>query len=203
MKAIKDLSHIHWAQWVSTRSHNAWMWITHITRFLKIITKYAALVFSLPTDSNWEESHPFQDVWSRCWSGTQRHITNQQSHRGDYCSPPCGLWEIQTFEGSKEFSGGAILHWSQSTQSVCVGVCNSYFTIHALPLQLTIQAFENDVIDTQLGIDIQIIDSNDNSPKFDPDRYEISIPESTKQGQCLLTISCYIHCYYEMVISIK
>lgn len=87
-------------------------------------------------------------------------------------------------------------------QSVCVGVCNSYFTIHALPLQLTFQAFENHVIDT-LGIEIQIIDSNDNSPKFDPDRYEISIPESTKQGQFLLTISCYIYCYYEMVISIK
>ncbi|XP_033181201.1 cadherin-like protein 26 [Mastacembelus armatus] len=57
-------------------------------------------------------------------------------------------------------------------------------------LRLTFQALdrESHVVDTRLGIEIVIIDSNDNSPKFDQDKYEISKDESTKQGTELITI---------------
>uniref|UniRef100_UPI0037E90618 cadherin-like protein 26 isoform X2 n=1 Tax=Semicossyphus pulcher TaxID=241346 RepID=UPI0037E90618 len=43
-------------------------------------------------------------------------------------------------------------------------------------------------VDTQLGIEILIIDSNDNAPKFVRDVYEVSIPESTKQGQAVTIV---------------
>ncbi|XP_029361392.1 B-cadherin-like [Echeneis naucrates] len=43
-------------------------------------------------------------------------------------------------------------------------------------------------IDTRLGIEIQIIDANDNAPKFDYDVYEVTVKESTLQGTVLTTI---------------
>ncbi|XP_035511826.1 cadherin-2-like [Morone saxatilis] len=55
---------------------------------------------------------------------------------------------------------------------------------------LTFQALdkESHLIETQLGIEITIIDSNDNPPKFDREKYEIWIKESTLQGTDLITI---------------
>ncbi|XP_040920169.1 cadherin-13 isoform X2 [Toxotes jaculatrix] len=57
-------------------------------------------------------------------------------------------------------------------------------------LKLVFQALdkESHVIDTQLGIEIQIIDSNDNPPKFDQELYEITIEESKSQGTGLIII---------------
>lgn len=57
-----------------------------------------------------------------------------------------------------------------------------------LLLQLVFQAMDREkhVIDTQLGIDIRIIDSNDNPPKFDREMYPISIEESKSQGKLLI-----------------
>ncbi|CAJ1084859.1 B-cadherin-like [Xyrichtys novacula] len=57
-------------------------------------------------------------------------------------------------------------------------------------LDLTFQALneENDVIDTQLGIEIEIVDANDNAPKFVQEVYEVSIPESTEQGTEVTTV---------------
>ncbi|XP_068585783.1 cadherin-like protein 26 [Cebidichthys violaceus] len=57
-------------------------------------------------------------------------------------------------------------------------------------IKLTFQALdrESHAIDTQLGIEILIIDANDNAPMFDHDRYEISIKESTPQGTDLITV---------------
>ncbi|KAK5923958.1 hypothetical protein CgunFtcFv8_000883 [Champsocephalus gunnari] len=57
-------------------------------------------------------------------------------------------------------------------------------------LKLTFQAYDQEKkeIDTQLGVEILIIDANDNPPIFEPDRYEVSIEESTPQGTELTTI---------------
>ncbi|XP_070824608.1 cadherin-like protein 26 [Chaetodon trifascialis] len=56
--------------------------------------------------------------------------------------------------------------------------------------KLIFQAFDKEkhILDTQLGVEIQIKDSNDNPPKFDFERYEISIKESTVQGTDLIII---------------
>ncbi|KAL3064540.1 hypothetical protein OYC64_000738 [Pagothenia borchgrevinki] len=57
-------------------------------------------------------------------------------------------------------------------------------------LKLTFQAYDGEKreIDTQLGVEILIIDANDNPPMFEPDRYEVSIEESTPQGTEFITI---------------
>lgn len=88
---------------------------------------------------------------------------------------------------------------------VCVGVCGarwkvSYFTILAFRLQLVFLAFdkENHVLDTKLGVEIQILDSNDNTPQFAFERYEVSTKESTAQGNFLTISYCNLYCYYEM-----
>ncbi|XP_060898385.1 cadherin-like protein 26 isoform X2 [Labrus mixtus] len=46
-------------------------------------------------------------------------------------------------------------------------------------------------IDTKLGIDIVILDINDNPPHFDINLYEVDVPEEKKQGSDLLSISAY------------
>ncbi|XP_020489445.3 cadherin-like protein 26 isoform X2 [Labrus bergylta] len=46
-------------------------------------------------------------------------------------------------------------------------------------------------IDTKLGIDIEILDINDNPPQFDVNLYEIDVPEEKEQGSDLLSISAY------------
>ncbi|KAF3860679.1 hypothetical protein F7725_000934 [Dissostichus mawsoni] len=77
--------------------------------------------------------------------------------------------------------------------SVCVCVplkAFHYVTICAIALQLTFQAYDGEKreIDTQLGVEILIIDANDNPPMFEPDKYEVSIEESTPQGTEFTTI---------------
>ncbi|XP_068997580.1 cadherin-like protein 26 isoform X1 [Embiotoca jacksoni] len=47
---------------------------------------------------------------------------------------------------------------------------------------------ENHVVDTQLGIEIKIEGSNDNSPRFDHTNYVTSIKESTLQGTVVMTM---------------
>lgn len=47
---------------------------------------------------------------------------------------------------------------------------------------------EDYFIDTQLGIEIKIKDTNDNAPRFIQDVYKVYIPESTEQGQTVTTI---------------
>ncbi|KAF3860677.1 hypothetical protein F7725_000932 [Dissostichus mawsoni] len=77
--------------------------------------------------------------------------------------------------------------------SVCVCVplkAFHYVTICAIALQLTFKAYDGEKreIDTQLGVEILIIDANDNPPMFEPDKYEVSIEESTPQGTEFTTI---------------
>lgn len=64
-------------------------------------------------------------------------------------------------------------------------VCNSYFTIHVVPLQLTFEAInkDNNIVDTRLGVEVKIKDANDNPPIFAKEMVEISIMESTEQGK--------------------
>ncbi|XP_076596261.1 cadherin-like protein 26 isoform X2 [Chaetodon auriga] len=56
--------------------------------------------------------------------------------------------------------------------------------------KIIFQAFDKEkhILDTQLGVEIQIKDSNDNPPKFDSEWQEISIKESTVQGTDLTII---------------
>lgn len=66
-----------------------------------------------------------------------------------------------------------------------VDVCNSYLTIHVVPLQLTFEAInrENKRVDTRLGVEVQIKDANDNPPIFDEKIVEVTVKESTEQGK--------------------
>nr|XP_040048445.1 cadherin-like protein 26 [Gasterosteus aculeatus aculeatus] len=58
-------------------------------------------------------------------------------------------------------------------------------------LMVKFRAFdrESHVIDTELGVEILIIDANDNPPKFDRDRYEVSTKEATSQGSELMLLT--------------
>ncbi|KAM6929800.1 cadherin-2-like [Lycodopsis pacificus] len=57
-------------------------------------------------------------------------------------------------------------------------------------IKLTFQALDrhSHAIDTQLGIEVLIIDANDNPPTFTNDKQEISINEATSQGTDLTTV---------------
>ncbi|KAM9350587.1 cadherin-like protein 26 isoform 2-T2 [Symphorus nematophorus] len=58
-------------------------------------------------------------------------------------------------------------------------------------LKLVFQAINrtNNIVDTRLGIEITIIDGNDNPPMFEREKYEITIQESTAQGTEVITVS--------------
>lgn len=58
------------------------------------------------------------------------------------------------------------------------------------PFQLTFEAMilETRLVDTRLGVEVQIKDANDNPPTFNPQTVEVSILESTKQGQEIVTL---------------
>ncbi|XP_054464733.1 cadherin-like protein 26 [Anoplopoma fimbria] len=58
-------------------------------------------------------------------------------------------------------------------------------------LQLQFKALDRSsrVVDTQLGIEILIIDANDNPPKFYKEIYETSIKEATLQGTGITTVN--------------
>lgn len=68
-----------------------------------------------------------------------------------------------------------------------IDVCNSYFTIHVVPLQLTFEAInrDNNLVDTRLGVEVQIKDANDNRPIFTKEMVEVTITESTEQGKLI------------------
>ncbi|XP_053173964.1 cadherin-2-like [Scomber japonicus] len=57
-------------------------------------------------------------------------------------------------------------------------------------LKLSFEAFDKrkNAVDTRLGIEIEVIDTNDNPPKFELEKYEITIKESKLQGTELITL---------------
>ncbi|XP_078144473.1 cadherin-like protein 26 [Centroberyx gerrardi] len=57
-------------------------------------------------------------------------------------------------------------------------------------LKLTFEAYDTNrnVIDTRLGVEVQILDVNDHPPVFERQTYEINLKESTSQGTFLLTV---------------
>ncbi|XP_054652797.1 cadherin-2A-like isoform X2 [Dunckerocampus dactyliophorus] len=57
-------------------------------------------------------------------------------------------------------------------------------------LKLIFQAIDRvrNVVDTQLGVDIQIMDANDHSPVFDAEIYAVTVKESISQGTGLTTV---------------
>ncbi|XP_068576336.1 cadherin-like protein 26 [Cebidichthys violaceus] len=58
--------------------------------------------------------------------------------------------------------------------------------------QLKFQAIKTDFsIDTKIGVEISILDINDNPPRFPVDLFEISVDEKTPQGSPLLTVVAY------------
>ncbi|XP_034550695.1 cadherin-4-like [Notolabrus celidotus] len=63
-----------------------------------------------------------------------------------------------------------------------------YESYRMLELKFRAVNVENNLIDTQLGVEIIIKDTNDNAPQFIKAVYEVSIPESTLQGREVTTI---------------
>ncbi|XP_034440871.1 cadherin-like protein 26 [Hippoglossus hippoglossus] len=56
-------------------------------------------------------------------------------------------------------------------------------------LELKFQARRADsTIDTRLGVEISILDINDNPPRFDKDQFDISVPEDQAQGYLGMTM---------------
>ncbi|XP_072553526.1 cadherin-like protein 26 [Salminus brasiliensis] len=53
---------------------------------------------------------------------------------------------------------------------------------------LRLDCFSSDNVHTRLGVEIQVLDINDNVPEFDQEKYETSVKESTPQGTDLLTV---------------
>ncbi|XP_068449798.1 cadherin-like protein 26 [Clinocottus analis] len=59
-------------------------------------------------------------------------------------------------------------------------------------LKLKFEARKTDLsIDTTLGVEISILDINDNPPRFQRNLFEISVNEETRQGSYLLTVGAY------------
>lgn len=79
--------------------------------------------------------------------------------------------------------------------------CTSYLTMHVVPLQLKFEAInrDNNLVDTRLGVDVQIKDANDNAPIFTKETVEVTIIESAEQGELTppptQTTSFYIYDY--------
>lgn len=62
--------------------------------------------------------------------------------------------------------------------------------MHVHPFQLTFEAMIKDtkLVDTRLGVEVRINDANDNAPIFNPQTVEVSILESTMQGQEIVAL---------------
>ncbi|XP_054473281.1 cadherin-like protein 26 [Anoplopoma fimbria] len=58
-------------------------------------------------------------------------------------------------------------------------------------LKLRFEATGNDLQSAKLGVEISILDINDNPPRFQKDRYDISVNEKTTQGSYLLTLVAF------------
>ncbi|KAM3618600.1 uncharacterized protein V6R79_022190 [Siganus canaliculatus] len=86
-----------------------------------------------------------------------------------------------------------ILQIHENTGEITVLGPVDYEKFHTL--KVTFQALneKNMVIETQLGIEIQVIDFNDNPPKFDAEQYEVTVEESTIQGTDLIILQAYDH----------
>ena len=60
-------------------------------------------------------------------------------------------------------------------------------------LQLTFESRKTDqAIDTKLGVEIGILDINDNPPLFQRDVYKIDVGESTRQGKECKHVPTYV-----------
>ncbi|XP_038590697.1 cadherin-like protein 26 isoform X1 [Micropterus salmoides] len=96
------------------------------------------------------------------------------------------LFEIHGQGVDKEPTG--ILKINNSTGEIFVHGPVDYEKFKVLKLRFHALDRDKHVIDTKLGIEIQIIDSNDNPPKFDLERYTVNLKESTPQGTEIITI---------------
>ncbi|XP_037630749.1 cadherin-like protein 26 [Sebastes umbrosus] len=92
-------------------------------------------------------------------------------------------------EGVDEEPKGVLsIHKESGTMSVHRAVDHEENTL----LKLRFEAKKTDLsLDTKLGVEISILDINDNPPRFQRDLYEISVDEGTTQGSRLLTVVAY------------
>ncbi|XP_070696074.1 cadherin-like protein 26 [Pempheris klunzingeri] len=86
-----------------------------------------------------------------------------------------------------------VLRIDNSTGEITVYRPVDYEKFKVLKLIFQSMDKEKHVIDTQLGIEIKITDSNDNTPKFESEMYNINIKESTLQGTEVITIKASDH----------
>ncbi|KAL7407698.1 hypothetical protein ABVT39_012237 [Epinephelus coioides] len=92
-------------------------------------------------------------------------------------------------EGVDEEPKGVLsIHKESGTMSVHKALDYEEKTV----LKLKFEARKTDLsIDTKLGVELYILDINDNPPRFQTDLYEITVGEETTQGSHLLTVLAY------------
>ncbi|XP_068198583.1 cadherin-like protein 26 [Antennarius striatus] len=98
-----------------------------------------------------------------------------------------GMFEILGQGADEEPKG--VLQIDKHTGELSVHRPVDYEEFSVLKLILLAYNTENLLVETRLGIEILIIDANDNPPKFDRDTYEINVEESTLQGTNLIVIT--------------
>ncbi|KAK2851634.1 hypothetical protein Q5P01_007910 [Channa striata] len=150
--------------------------------------------------------------------GAQHHRDSYKSHAGQHMYRTWNSERTDTYQGSSRYHHSLSLSSNtylleqmnrklnkingnnagdqphkydyEGAESKCgsldeLSICNQGEELHFLN---DLGPKNSQILDTRLGIEIKIIDSNDNPPRFDHGRYEISIKESTIQGTDVVTL---------------
>lgn len=175
MKVIRDLSHIHWAKWVyalkcntyhEIRKDNSKIHCSCVLCLIQIEVEKDLVLFMIQGQGVDEE--PTQVLEINSYTGEIKVLRSV-----DY-------EQYQTLKVRRNLKKKLMESKSYAWSEVWLFL--------AFPLQLKFKAFDREKheIETQLGIYIEILDTNDNPPKFLFEKYTFTIKESTSQGNFLI-----------------
>lgn len=175
MKVIRDLSHIHWAKWVyalkcntyhDTEKDNCKIHCSCVLCLIQIEVEKDLVLFMIQGQGVDEE--PTQVLEINSYTSEIKVLRSV-----DY-------EQYKTLKVRRNFK--KISKWKVKAMH---GVRFDYFVF---PLQLKFKALDREKheLETHLGIYIEILDTNDNPPKFLFEKYTFTIKESTSQGNFLI-----------------
>ncbi|XP_075898207.1 desmocollin 2-like protein isoform X2 [Nelusetta ayraudi] len=81
-----------------------------------------------------------------------------------------------------------LLKINEETGEITVNYAADYEKYPVLKLTFEAMFKETKLVDTRLGVEVRIIDANDNPPTFEPQTVELTVLESTKQGTNLVSL---------------